>query len=66
VERGTHPGIISAGPWTRRDEDAWRALTIAFAGWQTEKAQAEYSAIHFTICSQAIEIKYPYSGIFYS
>ena len=41
-------------------------LTIALAGRKTEKARAECSAIHFTICSQAIGIKYPYSGIFYS
>ena len=40
MEWGTHPGIASAGPWTRRDENALRALTIALAGWQTEKARA--------------------------
>jgi hypothetical protein len=55
-----------SGTADQAGEDAWRALTTALAGWQTEKAQAEYSAIHFTICPQATEIEYPHSGIFYS
>ena len=42
------------------------------AGWgcdaagALEPAAAERPAVHFTICSRAIEIEYPYSGIFYS
>jgi hypothetical protein len=64
VEWGTHP--LFAGPRTRRDDHAQRDANDCACRLANRKGAGGEPAIHFTICSQAIVIKYPYSGIFYS
>ena len=63
---GARIPALFAGPWTRRDDHARRDANGCACRRSNRKGAGGVPEIHFTICSQAIVIKYPYSGIFYS
>ena len=71
--------MVKAGPKCSLSADRTRGRTMCWPtpevtryrpygcdGRSARIKAAEPPATHFTICPQAIEIEYPYSGIFYS